>query len=216
MKVAIIDYGSGNLRSAQKAFERAARDHDVAARIDLVHEADEVRRADAIVLPGVGAFRDCRDGLMALEGMHEALQEVVISAGRPFLGICVGMQLMATRGLEHGETPGLGWIEGDVDLIRPADPALPVPHMGWNTLERVNEHPLLSGITTGEQGEHAYFVHSFQLIPRNACDVVAVSDYAGPVTAMVARANMAGTQFHPEKSQSLGLRLIANFLAWRP
>ncbi len=216
MKVAIIDYGSGNLRSAQKAFERAARDHGIAARIDLVHRADEVRRADAIVLPGVGAFRDCRDGLMALDGMHEALQEAIVSAGRPFLGICVGMQLMATRGLEHGETPGLGWIEGDVDLIRPADPALPVPHMGWNTLELVHEHPLLAGISTGEQGEHAYFVHSYQLVARDASDVVAVSDYAGPVTAMVARANMAGTQFHPEKSQSLGLRLIANFLAWRP
>jgi len=216
MKVAIIDYGSGNLRSAQKAFERAARDHGMAARIDLVHEADEVRDADAIVLPGVGAFRDCRDGLMALEGMHEALQEVAISVGRPFLGICVGMQLMATRGLEHEETPGLGWIDGDVDLIRPADPELPVPHMGWNTLEPVNEHPLLAGIRTGEEGEHAYFVHSFQLVARNCSDVVAVSDYAGPITAMVARDNVAGTQFHPEKSQSLGLRLIANFLAWRP
>jgi len=216
MKVAIIDYGSGNLRSAQKAFERAARDNDIAARIDLVREADEVRHADAIVLPGVGAFRDCRDGLMALEGVHEALQEAVISAARPFLGICVGMQLMATRGLEHGETPGLGWIDGDVDLIRPADPALPVPHMGWNTLELVNEHPLLAGIRTGEQGEHAYFVHSYQLVACNPSEVVALSDYAGPVTAMVARANMAGTQFHPEKSQSLGLRLIANFLAWRP
>ncbi len=216
MKVAIIDYGSGNLRSAQKAFERAARDGGITARIDLVHEAEDVRRADAIVLPGVGAFRDCRDGLMALAGMHEALEETVIGAARPFLGICVGMQLMATRGLEHGETPGLGWIEGDVELIRPDDPALPIPHMGWNTLEVVNDHPLLAGIGTGEDGEHAYFVHSYQLAARQRRDVVAVSDYGGPITAMVARANMAGTQFHPEKSQSLGLRLIANFLAWRP
>jgi glutamine amidotransferase len=216
MKVAIIDYGSGNLRSAQKAFERAARDAGLSARIDLVQRPDNLRRADAVVLPGVGAFRDCRDGLVALAGMRQALAEAVMAKARPFLGICVGMQLMATRGLEHGETQGFAWIEGDVDLIRPADPALPVPHMGWNTLDVVNDHPLLAGVKTGADGEHAYFVHSYHLAPRHGDDVVAVSDYGGPVTAMVARANMAGVQFHPEKSQSLGLRLIANFLAWRP
>jgi glutamine amidotransferase len=216
MKVAIIDYGSGNLRSAQKAFERAARDAGLDARIDLVQRADDVRKADAVVLPGVGAFRDCRDGLLALAGMREALEEAAIAAAKPFLGICVGMQLMATRGLEHGETPGLGWIEGEVELIRPAEPALPVPHMGWNTLEVLNDHPLLAGVKTGDGGEHAYFVHSYHLLARNPGDVVAVTDYGGPITAMVARANMAGVQFHPEKSQSLGLRLIANFLSWRP
>jgi glutamine amidotransferase len=216
MRIAIVDYGSGNLRSAQKAFERAARDSGIEARVDLVREAGEVARADAVVLPGVGAFRDCRDGLLAVAGMGEALEEAVIAKGRPFLGICVGMQLMATRGLEHGETQGLGWIAGDVDLVRPCDPALPVPHMGWNTLTVVNDHPLLAGIATGDEGEHAYFVHSFQLVARRPEEVVAVTDYGGPITAMVGRANLAGVQFHPEKSQLLGLRLIANFLAWRP
>ena len=216
MKVAIIDYGSGNLRSAQKAFERAARDAGLSARIDLVQLPDGLRHADAVVLPGVGAFRDCRDGLLALSGMRQALEEAVMAAARPFLGICVGMQLMASRGIEHGEAQGFGWIEGDVDLIRPGDPALPVPHMGWNTLDVRNDHPLLAGVNTGADGEHAYFVHSYHLAPRHAGDVVAVTEYGGPITAMVARANMAGVQFHPEKSQSLGLRLIANFLAWRP
>ncbi len=216
MRVAIIDYGSGNLRSAQKAFERAARDKGIKASIDLVSHADDVMAADAVVLPGVGAFRDCCAGLLALDGVREALEEAVIVGGRPFLGICVGMQLMATVGLEHGEEPGLGWIAGDVDLIRPDDPALPVPHMGWNTLEIVNNHPLLAGLRSGETGEHAYFVHSYQLKARNASDLVAVSEYGGPITAMVARANLVGTQFHPEKSQTLGLHLIANFLAWRP
>jgi imidazole glycerol-phosphate synthase subunit HisH len=216
MKVAIIDYGSGNLRSAQKAFERAAHDTGIAARIDLVRDADDVRRADAIVLPGVGAFRDCRDGLLAIDGMGEALAEAAIAGGRPFLGICVGMQLMATRGLEHGETPGLGWIAGDVELICPSDPALPVPHMGWNTLQAITDHPLLAGVETGESGQHAYFVHSYHLAVNQPGDLIAVSDYGGAITAMVARANLAGVQFHPEKSQALGLRLIANFLAWRP
>lgn len=215
-RVAIIDYGSGNLRSAQKAFERASRDSGRPARVDLVRQAEEVLAADAVVLPGVGAFRDCRDGLVALQGVREALAEAVIVRGTPFLGICVGMQLMATRGLEHGETEGFGWIAGDVDLVRPADPALPVPHMGWNTLEVVNPHPLLAGIATGEEGEHAYFVHSYHLIARHPREVIAVTDYGGTITAAVGRDNLAGVQFHPEKSQSLGLRLIANFLAWRP
>jgi glutamine amidotransferase len=216
MKVAIIDYGSGNLRSAQKALERAARDAGIAAEITLVHTADEVRQADAIVLPGVGAFRDCCDGLLSLDGMGEALQHVVITTARPFLGICVGMQLMATRGLEHGETLGLGWIEGQVELISPSDPTLPVPHMGWNTLDVIHDHPLLAGMRTGEAGEHAYFVHSYHLVAHSPAEVVAISEYGGAITAMVARDNMVGVQFHPEKSQLLGLQLITNFLTWRP
>lgn len=215
MKVAIVDYGSGNLHSAAKAFERAARDSGIVADIRVSADPDFVRKADRIVLPGVGAFADCRRGLDEVPGMVPALDEAVIHAGRPFLGICVGMQLMATRGLEHVTTLGLGWIEGDVVAIKPADPHLKIPHMGWNTLD-ARPHKLFEGLATGPAGLHAYFVHSYQLAARHAADVIATTHYGAPLTAMVARDNLAGTQFHPEKSQRLGLGLIANFLRWSP
>jgi glutamine amidotransferase len=214
--VAIVDYGSGNLHSAAKAFERAAAEADSSDTILVTSDPETVRRAERIVLPGVGAFADCRRGLDAVPGMVEALTQAVRRDGRPFLGICVGMQLMATRGLEHETTPGLDWIGGDVAPIEPADPALKIPHMGWNTLEARRTHPLLEGLTTGATGLHAYFVHSYALKAADPADVVATTDYGGAVTAVVGRDNMAGTQFHPEKSQTLGLRLIANFLRWRP
>jgi imidazole glycerol-phosphate synthase subunit HisH len=215
MTVAIIDYGSGNLRSAAKAFERAAR--DVNGEVILVTaDPDAVRAADRVVLPGVGAFADCKAGLAAVPGMIEALTETVVDKGRPFLGICVGMQLMARRGLEKTVTEGLGWIDGDVEPIRPTDTTLKVPHMGWNTIDLIRPHALLEGLPTGENGLHAYFVHSYHMTLREAGALVAVADYGGPVTAMVGRDNIAGTQFHPEKSQALGLGLIANFLRWRP
>ena len=216
MTVAIIDYGSGNLHSAAKAFERAAAEADSSDTILVTSDPETVRRAERIVLPGVGAFADCRRGLDAVPGMVEALTQAVRRDGRPFLCICVGMQLMATRGLEHETTPGLDWIGGDVAPIDPADPALKIPHMGWNTLEARRTHPLLQGLTTGATGLHAYFVHSYALEAADPADVVATTDYGGAVTAVVGRDNMAGTQFHPEKSQTLGLRLIANFLRWRP
>jgi len=216
MRVAIIDYGSGNLRSATKAFERAAREAGIAAEIDLTADAERVLSADRIVLPGVGAYADCRRGLDAVPGMVEAVTEAAVARARPFLGICVGMQLMSDRGLEKTITKGFGWIAGDVKEIEPADAGLKIPQIGWNTIEIQREHPLFAGIPTGPQGLHAYFVHSYHLEPRNAEDVVAVADYGGPVTAAVARDNRAGTQFHPEKSQALGLALIANFLRWKP
>jgi len=216
MRVAIIDYGSGNLRSATKAFERAARQAGIAAEIDLTADAGRVRTADRIVLPGVGAYADCAAGLRAVPGMWEAVEEVAIARGRPFLGICVGMQLMSARGLEKTVTRGFGWIPGDVVEIRPSDPALKVPQIGWNTLELTRPHALFGGIPTGPHGLHAYFVHSYHLAAERSDDVLAVTDYGGPVTAAVARDNLAGTQFHPEKSQALGLALIANFLRWRP
>jgi len=214
--VAIVDYGSGNLHSAAKAFERAAAEAGIASRILVTSDPEQVRAADRIVLPGVGAFADCRRGLDAVAGMVEALEESAQVRGRPFLGICVGMQLMASRGLEYVTTPGLGWIPGDVALIRPSDESLKIPHMGWNTLHKQDEHVLLDGIETGPSGWHAYFVHSYALVPERAQDVLALTDYGGPVTAMVARGNLAGTQFHPEKSQKLGLKLIGNFLKWAP
>ncbi len=216
MHVAIIDYGSGNLHSASKAFARAARESGSSLSIELTSDPDRVRTADRIVLPGVGAFADCRAGLLSVDGMMQAIDEAVHAQARPFLGICVGMQLLATRGLEHGDYPGLGWIPGEVRAIAPSDPSLKVPHMGWNTLRQSKEHPLIEGIATGEDGLHAYFVHSYHLSARDAEDVVATTDYGGPVTALVARGNIAGTQFHPEKSQRLGLALIANFLKWQP
>ncbi|HEY8065313.1 MAG TPA: imidazole glycerol phosphate synthase subunit HisH [Methylosinus sp.] len=215
MTTAIIDYGSGNLHSAAKAFERAAREGE-GATITVTNDPDVVRRAERICLPGVGAFRDCRSGLAALAGLDEALREAVIERGRPFLGICVGMQLMATRGLEHGEAAGLGWIAGDVAVIEPADKNLKIPHMGWNTLTLARPHALFANIPTGEKGLHAYFVHSYQFLPASPDHVVATTDYGAPLTAVVARDNLVGTQFHPEKSQRLGLALIANFLRWRP
>ncbi len=217
MTTAIIDYGSGNLHSAVKAFERAARETGCAAEgFAVTNDPEIVRRAERVVLPGVGAFADCRRGLDAMPGLSAALIETVIDRGRPFLGICVGMQLMATRGLEHGETAGLGWISGDVAAIEPKNPALKIPHMGWNTLTLERPHPLFEGIETGERGLHAYFVHSYQLRPSNAVDLLATSDYGGVITAATGRDNLVGVQFHPEKSQRLGLALIANFLRWRP
>lgn len=216
MSLAIIDYGSGNLHSAAKAFERMNAETGARHAIKVTADPEEVRRADAVVLPGVGAFADCRSGLLAVEGMMEALEEAVIEKARPFLGICVGMQLLADFGLEHGETPGFGWIGGAVRAIEPDDPNLKIPHMGWNTLEVIAPHPLLEGIETGAGGLHAYFVHSYHLVAEERGHMVAETSYGGPVTAMVARGNIAGTQFHPEKSQKLGLALIANFLQWRP
>jgi imidazole glycerol-phosphate synthase subunit HisH len=216
MQIAIINYGSGNLHSAAKAFERAAREHGSKLAVKVTAEPEEVARADRIVLPGVGAFADCRQGLARIPGMIEALEEAVQRRGKPFLGICVGLQLMASRGLEHGVTPGLGWIGGEVRAITPDNPALKIPHMGWNTLRVTRAHALLEGIPTGEEGLHAYFVHSYHFVPEDQAALVASTDYGGPITALVAKDNLAGTQFHPEKSQKLGLALIANFLTWKP
>ncbi len=216
MQVVIVDYGSGNLRSALKAFERAAREAGVAATVTLSADADHVASADRVVLPGVGAYADCRAGLDAIDGMNAALRHAVEEKARPFLGICVGMQLMSTRGLEKTVTEGFDWIPGDVVEIKPSNPALKIPQIGWNTLDLNTPHPLFDGIPTGPDGLHAYFVHSYQLAANNLQDVIAVTDYGGPVTAAVAQGNKAGTQFHPEKSQALGLALIANFLKWKP
>jgi len=216
MHVAIIDYGSGNLHSAAKAFERAAREDGSTLAVKVTSKPEEVAGADRIVLPGVGAFADCKQGLARVPGMIEALEEAVRRRGKPFLGICVGLQLVARSGLEHGVTLGLGWIEGEVRAITPANPALKIPHMGWNTLCVAREHALLEGIPTGEQGLHAYFVHSYHFVPEDENALVASTDYGGPITAFVAKDNLAGTQFHPEKSQKLGLALIANFLTWKP
>ena len=215
MTVAIVDYGSGNLHSAAKAFERAARELGSDQPILVTDDPETVRAADRVVLPGVGAFADCRRGLDAVSGMVEALNETVRQKGRPFLGICVGMQLMAERGREYQVVDGLGWIPGEVDKIVPDDPSLKIPHMGWNTLNERIPHPLLDGIALGSNGLHGYFVHSYHLKTDKPC-LVADADYGGAVTAMVARDNYAGTQFHPEKSQRLGLKLIANFLKWKP
>jgi glutamine amidotransferase len=216
MRVAIIDYGSGNLRSATKAFERAAREAGIDAVIDLTDKADDVAAADRIVLPGVGAYADCRRGLDAVPGMTEVLIEAVERKARPFLGICVGMQLMSSRGLEKTTTEGFGWIPGDVVKMTPDDANLKIPQIGWNTLDINSPHPLFDGIPTGPDGLHAYFVHSYHLAATNPADVIATTGYGGPLTAFVGRDNMAGAQFHPEKSQKLGLALIANFLRWKP
>ncbi len=216
MTVAIVDYGSGNLHSAAKAFERAAQDAGQQQPIMVTNDPSIVASADRVVLPGVGAFADCRRGLDAVSGMVAALEEAVRRKGRPFFGICVGMQLLAERGREYEVTPGLGWIAGEVDRIAPSDPNLKIPHMGWNTLNVDRAHPLLDGLTLGPQGLHAYFVHSYELKVADRADLVAEADYGGPVTAIVARDNIVGTQFHPEKSQRLGLALIANFLKWKP
>jgi glutamine amidotransferase len=216
VSVAIVDYGSGNLHSAAKAFERAAQDAGLQQPIVVTNDPSVVAAADRVVLPGVGAFADCRRGLDAVNGMVAALQEAVRRKGRPFFGICVGMQLLAERGREYEVTPGLGWIAGEVDRIAPNDPSLKIPHMGWNTLNVDRAHPLLDGLTLGPQGLHAYFVHSYELKVADRADLVAEADYGGPVTAIVARDNIVGTQFHPEKSQRLGLALIANFLKWKP
>jgi len=216
MSVAIIDYGSGNLHSAAKAFERAARSMENPETVVVTRDPDTVYRADRIVLPGVGAFADCRRGLDAVNGMADALTEAVRNKARPFLGICVGMQLMATRGKEHVITEGLNWIEGDVVKIVPDDENLKIPHMGWNTLELVHEHPVLERLPLGPRGRHAYFVHSYHLDAASESDVLARAEYGGPVTAIVAKDTAIGTQFHPEKSQRFGLALISNFLKWKP
>ena len=220
MTVAIIDYGSGNLRSAAKAFERAVRESGRSDPVTVTSSADDALSADQIVLPGVGAFADCRSGLRGLDGMVEALEEAVIVRGKPFLGICVGMQLMATTGREHGAYPGLGWIDGEVTAIdvRPTaeknGTGLKIPHMGWNDmiLDR-SDHPLFAGL---QDGRHAYFVHSYAMICRRSEDQLAHVDYGGPLVAAVGRDNLVGTQFHPEKSQAVGLQIIGNFLSWRP
>ncbi len=209
----VIDYGSGNLRSAAKAFERAAHEAGLAFAVTVTGDAGAVRAADRVVLPGVGAFADCRRGLQAVPGLEAALREAVIERGRPFLGICVGMQLMATRGREFTTTDGLGWIAGEVVPIAPADPALKIPHMGWNELSIRVPHPLFDGL--GPRA-HAYFVHSFRFVAERAADVLATVDYGGPIAAAVGRDNLVGVQFHPEKSQATGLKVIENFLRWRP
>ena len=216
MSVAIVDYGSGNLHSAAKAFERAARESGHDQPIIVTNDPEKVRNADRVVLPGVGAFADCRRGLDAVPGMVDALNEVARKKAKPFLGICVGMQLMAEVGRENEVVAGLGWIKGDVDKIAPSDKSLKIPHMGWNTLSERRTHPLLTDIPLGPDGLHAYFVHSYQLRPADKSDLIAEAEYGGAVTALVARDTYAGTQFHPEKSQRLGLALIANFLKWKP
>ena len=213
MTVAIVDYGSGNLRSAAKAIERAARETGADDRVLVTSNPREVADADRIVLPGVGAFADCRAGLYGVPGMVDTLQRAVIERGKPFLGICVGMQLMATRGVEYGIHAGLDWIQGDVVRIDPGKDHLKIPHMGWNELAALKPHALLDGIA---EHDHAYFVHSFQLKASRPETVLALTDYGGPITAVVGRDNLAGTQFHPEKSQATGLKLIANFLRWKP
>ncbi|WP_142849067.1 imidazole glycerol phosphate synthase subunit HisH [Telmatospirillum sp. J64-1] len=214
MNVAIIDYGSGNLRSAAKAFERAVAEAGLDIAVAVTSDPEAVRRADRVVLPGVGAFGDCIKGLNALSGMREAMEEAVHGAGRPFLGICVGMQLMASKGREHGEHRGLGWIDGEVVPITPADPALKVPHMGWNELDFTpGRHPLLDGL---EPGAHAYFVHSYHFVCADPAQSLASVSYGEALTAVIGRGNMVGTQFHPEKSQATGLAVLTNFLRWKP
>jgi imidazole glycerol-phosphate synthase subunit HisH len=208
--VALIDYGSGNLRSAEKALVRAATENATGQSIIVTSDPEIVSDADRIVLPGVGAFADCMRGLSSVDGMVDALNRAVIREGRPFLGICVGMQLMARVGCEFGDTPGLGWIDGEVVRLQPSDASLKIPHMGWNELRALRPHRLLDGIA---DNAHAYFVHSFEFKTANA---VATTDYGGAVTAVVARDNLVGTQFHPEKSQAVGLHLLANFLRWAP
>jgi glutamine amidotransferase len=213
MGVVVIDYGSGNLRSAAKAVERAAADSGSKLRVSVATDAAAVRAADRIVLPGQGAFADCAAGVAAVPGLREALEEAVIARGRPFLGICVGMQLMASRGLEYGVHEGFGWIEGEVAPLEPADPALKIPHMGWNDLVIERAHPVLDGLATGTD---VYFVHGYAMRCRKPGEVLAHADYGGPVVAAIGRDNMIGTQFHPDKSQGAGLQLIANFLSWKP
>jgi len=211
MRAALIDYGSGNLASAAKALARAGSStgHEIVTTAD----PEIVREAERIILPGVGAFADCMNGLSAVPGMVEVLREKVLLDGAPFLGICVGMQLLATVGREFGDHAGLGWIAGEVVKITPSDPALKIPHMGWNELKILRRHALLEGIPAGT---NVYFVHSFQLKPALEEDLLATADYGGPLTALVGDANIVGTQFHPEKSQAMGLKLLENFLRWKP
>jgi glutamine amidotransferase len=214
--VAIIDYGAGNLRSAAKAFERVAASLTSGPEIIVTADPEIVRRADRIMLPGVGAFADCKAGLDAVAGMTEVLDERVIRGTTPFLGVCVGMQLLATEGREKLVTKGLGWIPGAVEKITPSDPNLKIPHMGWNTISVKTPHALLAGIPDGPNGLHAYFVHSYHFKTDDPAHLIATTDYGGTVTACIGRDNIFGTQFHPEKSQALGLKLIENFLRWTP
>jgi glutamine amidotransferase len=214
--VAIIDYGAGNLRSAEKAFQYAIRQDGLRDSVTITSDPEVVAVADRVVLPGDGAFADCKRNLDAIPGMIEAIDQTIDERARPFFGICVGMQLLATRGLEHAVVPGLDRIPGEVRAIAPNDPALKVPHMGWNTMVAGKNHPLFEGIAFGNDGWHAYFLHGYHLVAERDDDVAAVADYGGPVTAVVARDTLVGTQFHPEKSQRLGLQLIANFLKWSP
>lgn len=210
--VALIDYGSGNLRSAEKALREAARRHGIDADIVVTADPAIVAAADRVVLPGVGAFASCRAGLDA-SGVYDAMNEAVHGKGAPFLGICVGHQLLASEGLEFGVTPGLDWIGGQVKKLEPNDPALTIPHMGWNAIAFARDHALFKGV---EDGAHMYFANSFALTPADPADVLATTDHGGPFTAAVAKGNVAGVQFHPEKSQAAGLALLANFLEWRP
>ncbi len=212
MITAIIDCSIGNLHSAEKAFQRMARETN-AGDIAVVSDPEEVFRADRIVLPGDGAFPACRESLLATDGLDEALQEAVVGRGRPFLGICVGMQMLADRGHEYETIAGLGWIGGDVERIRPSESGMKVPHMGWNDMVLEGENPVLEGLNSGD---HAYFVHSYQFRVADPTNRLAHCDYGGEITAIIGRDNIVGTQFHPEKSQAAGLRLIANFLAWTP
>lgn len=213
MHVAIIDYGSGNLHSAAKAFERAAREEASPLAVKVTSKPEEVRDAERIVLPGVGAFADCRRGLDGVSGMVEALEDVVRKRGRPFLGICVGMQLMASEGVEFGTHKGLDWIKGRVVALDPADKSLRIPQMGWNSLQLAREHAALGATRTGD---HAYFVHSYHFVAGRPQDVLATVEYGGPVTAIIGRDNLLGVQFHPEKSQQVGLNLLTRFLKWIP
>lgn len=214
MTVAIIDYESGNLRSAAKAFERVLAEAGDGRQVAVTNDPEVAATADHIMLPGVGAFADCKRGLDAIDGMVEALEDAVLKKGTPFLGVCVGAQLMATMGHEFGDTPGLNWIAGHVRALTPSDPALKVPHMGWNNLEiQAPDHAVLAGIS---DGDHAYFVHSYHIQLDDPADLLAGASYGGPVTAIIGRDNMVGTQFHPEKSQALGLQLISNFVHWKP
>ncbi len=216
MSVVIIDYGSGNLHSAHSSFARANAESGTGFEIKLSSDPEEVRKADRIVLPGVGAFADCASGLRAVDGMVAALNEAVHEMGKPFFGICVGMQLLADTGLENGSHKGLGWIAGEVEQIKPSDASLKIPHMGWNTLDVINDHALLDGLPLGPDGLHAYFVHTYHFKTAQPENDILETNYGGAVTAMVAKDNMVGTQFHPEKSQNLGLALISNFLKWTP
>lgn len=212
MASVIVDYNSGNLHSARKSFMRVAEETG-AGEIAVTSDPEAVRRADRVILPGVGAFADCKAGLEGVDGMPEAIEESVVRGGRPFLGICVGMQLMATVGLEKGKTPGFGWISGRVEGISPKDPKIKIPHMGWNDIEILQPHPVLGGIETGD---HFYFVHSYRFAPSEDSSSIAQVEYGESVCAVAGRDNLVGTQFHPEKSQGNGLRLIANFLKWSP
>ncbi|CCG41761.1 imidazole glycerol phosphate synthase subunit HisH [Magnetospirillum molischianum] len=213
-RVAIVDYGSGNLRSAAKAFERVAAERGQGQQILVTSRAEDIATAERIVLPGVGAFADCKAGLDRLPGMVDALEDAVLRRGRPFLGICVGMQLLATTGREHGEHRGLGWIAGEVLPLAVEDAGLKVPHMGWNELVAdCPDHPILAGLPAGA---HAYFVHSYRFACADSTHRLAHVEYGGSVTALIGRDSIVGTQFHPEKSQETGLRVIENFLTWRP